>query len=176
MLARLAAELPIVGRDVMKYIIGMAKSPLDARGGKGRNLELDFLRLLLAVRHLGCDGNSAQGYLLVLTPELGRLAERWHEKYDAGPAVKILVGELDASTRSRLEAEKQANARGSLPKSLDSQSGDSGDSVAGLGKKTGEDSLRAEILKLEPNAREANGVGPFRVNWDFFGIVGVQSR
>jgi len=153
----------------MKYIVGMAKSSLDARGGKGRNLELDFLRLLLAVRHLGCGGNSARGYLLVLNASLGRRAQRWHKKYAAGSQVSILIGELDPATRALLETEKQANARGFLPKSLAPQSGDS---VAALGRKIGEDLLRAEILKLEPGVREANGTGPFRVNWDFFGTVG----
>ncbi len=74
---------------------------------------------------------------------VARRARRWQEKYAVGSQVSILLREPDSATRTLLEAEKQANARGFLPKSPASQRGDS---VAALGRKLGEDFLRKEIL------------------------------
>lgn len=61
----------------MKHVFGMAKSSLDLRGGKGRNLELDFLRLVYAVQHFQRAGDLAQGYLVVLGDGMSQRVKAW---------------------------------------------------------------------------------------------------
>ena len=54
----------------MKHILGMAKSHLDLRGAKAPKLELDYLHLIYAVKEIREKGESAQGYLVVMTEEI----------------------------------------------------------------------------------------------------------
>jgi hypothetical protein len=97
----------------MKRVFGMAKSPLDLRGGKGRNLELDFLRLVYAVEHCRTsDLEEAQGYLLVITTGILSTVGGWVQKYDAADCVKILNAPLTAEDMDSLRREKAENAAG----------------------------------------------------------------
>ena len=68
----------------MKHVLGMAKSALDLRGAKGPKLELDYLRLLYAVKELRKRGDNAQGYLIVLTEPIHERTRQWENKYLAG--------------------------------------------------------------------------------------------
>jgi hypothetical protein len=150
----------------MKHVFGMAKSPLDARGAKGRNLELDFLRLVYAVEHFRASGNEAQGYLLVLAEPLRIRMRTWIHKYDAADCVELIVATLD-ETQSRLLGEEKTRNRSGNVKGADRSL-----ASAAYGKRLGEESLRAHILASEPGVSDGTtGPAPFGVSWDFYGVV-----
>jgi len=64
------------------YIFGMAKSSLDTKGGKGRNLELDVLRLIYAINYYEERKEKAIGYLLVMEDKIKVTVIEWLRKYD----------------------------------------------------------------------------------------------
>lgn len=153
----------------MRYVLGMAKSSLDIRGGKGRNLELDFVRLVLAVRTRIAAGATAHGYLLVLDERVAARACGWREKYEAKDLVTVFVYAATASEHVSLLEEKRLNAVAisSLGSSLPSES------AAPLGQKIAEKALRSAIEAKESNTSEppAGLEWPLRVRWDYFQIV-----
>ena len=51
----------------MKHVLGMVKSQLDLRGAKSQKLELDYLRLIYAVKKIRKQKDNAMGYLAALT-------------------------------------------------------------------------------------------------------------
>lgn len=61
----------------MKHVLGMAKSHLDLKGAKGPKLELDFLRLVYAVKELRARGDQANGYLLVMEEDIASRVKSW---------------------------------------------------------------------------------------------------
>ena len=102
----------------MRHVLGMAKRHLDLRGAKGPKLELDFLRLVYAVQHLRRAGDEAQGYLLVMTTAIQRTTDFWVAKYQAGDAVRVLVGDLTPEERKLVDEEVRANTEGMLAGAL----------------------------------------------------------
>lgn len=153
----------------MKYVLGMAKSSLDTRGGKGRNLELDFVRLVLAVRTCLARNIDARGYLLVLDDRVAGPAIRWREKYEAQDFVTILVYEPTVEERARLRDEKGRNAAGITPAGTALPTASS----APIGEELAERALRVAVRKREEKLNLApEGVTPpLRVRWDLFGVV-----
>jgi len=153
----------------MKHVLGMAKSHLDLKGAKRPKLELDFLRLVYAVKELRARGDQAKGYLLVMEKEIATRAESWIEKYQAGDAVVIEVAGLSPDEREALEAEKKSNIAGMVAGSLGSTVGNQSNAV--LGKHLGEDALRNLIMSKEPGVQEMKDESafPLRIRWDFYG-------
>jgi len=151
----------------LRYVFGMAKSSLDTRGGKGRNLELDFVRLVLAVRTMTADGSTAHGYLLVLDDRVASRVRSWQRKYAALDLVSVLVHTATVAEQESLCEEKRLNAlaittqKPTLPSA----------SVASLGEAIAEKALRAAIHESEPGVVEAppDTALPLGVRWDFFG-------
>ena len=154
-----------------KHVLGMAKRFLDLRGAKGPKLELDYLRLLYAVKELRFHGEEAQGYLLVLTSKIESVTLRWQEKYEAGDTVRVLVPELSDPERSLFEREIAANILGMLEGYLGSSSGNQ--SSAAEGAAIAEAHLEALLKVHEPEAirimRPAEF--PFHIRWDYYGVV-----
>jgi hypothetical protein len=150
----------------MKRSFGMAKSPLDLRGAKARNLELDFLRLVYAVEHFRASGEVAQGYLLVMADSIRTRISEWIRKYDAVDCVELVVAALSPEQESLLALEKVRNRQGNAPRA------DPALAVAAEGKRLGEEALRRHVLSVEPAITEVRGgQAPFDVRWDFYGEV-----
>lgn len=154
----------------MKHILGMAKSSLDLRGAKARNLELDVLRLVYAVHKLRANGEDAHGYVLVLDRSAESRVKVWLKKYEAITLVTCMCAELSDEDRIQLQSEKEANAEGMQQNS--SKPFRQAHSVAGHGRMVGEAALRHQIIKLEPSVKEADSDMPLGVQWDFYGHVG----
>jgi hypothetical protein len=155
----------------MKHVMGMAKRHLDLRGAKGPKLELDFLRLTVAVAELKRRGHDAKGYLLVMTPAIADRARAWAAKYPSGDGVEILVADVSPYELVMLNAEVQANTAGMI-------GGAQGQSVAGLsdasaGASVAEAKLRSIIEVREPGVREVRDSSrfPLGVRWDYYGVV-----
>mgnify|MGYP003587783266 CR=1 FL=1 len=151
----------------MRYVFGMAKSPLDLRGGKARSLELDFVRLVLAVRTETAAGNTAHGYLLVLDERVASRVRRWQERYEAEELVTVLRREASGEAMHRLREEKRRNALGIVPRPAQPAAS----SVASLGERIGEEALRVALAELEPGVVELppEVERPLGVKWDFYG-------
>ena len=147
----------------MRYILGMAKSALDLRGAKSRNLRLDVELLGRAIEELSDQGHSATAYVLVLSEEVGRAAERWSRQQRHGDSISVIVPRLSRRELEDLEAEKRRNARGI-------SSGVPEDSIARVGKSLAEDKLRRSIARREPASRDSRQ-RPLGVNWDYVGVV-----
>ena len=96
----------------MKHVLGMAKSQLDLRGAKSQKLELDYLRLIYAVKEIRKQRDHAIGYLAVLTPGILDRVKQWETKYQAEGFVKVMYIPLPSSDRNRLEKEKTSNIAG----------------------------------------------------------------
>src|SRR2546423_11351326 len=96
----------------MKHVLGMAKRHLDLRGAKAEKVELDYLRLAFAVRELRRSGEHAMGYLLVMTPAIGKRAGGWGAKYRTDSEVEVLVAGLTANQHRELTREARANRSG----------------------------------------------------------------
>lgn len=155
----------------MKYILGMAKSNLDLNGAKRQKMELDFLRIVYAVKELRLEGNVAQGYFLVMTKDLVDTIEQWKEKYKAGDSIIAGFPRLTDKQKRSISIEKSDNVQGMLL-------GTSGKSVAGrssanIGKRMGEGALKKMIRRYEPNVKENydQKLFPLGLKWDFYGIV-----
>jgi len=149
----------------VKRIFGMAKSAQDMRGAKGRNLELDFLRLVYAVEHYRASREAAQGYLLVMSKSIGKRINGWIEKYKAADCVELVVRELNAKDVLLLDSEKQRNRQGNLA------GADRALAVAAEGKRLGEEALRKHVIDHVQNVEEKQGKMPFGIRWDFYGEV-----
>ena len=151
----------------MRYVFGMAKSSLDTRGGKGRSLELDFVRLVLAVRTEAAAGNTAHGYLLVLDERVAARARLWQQKYEAEQCVTVLTHEVTGALQKSLRGEKRRTA----PAVTKPAAAPAAGSVASLGEALGERELRAAIREREPGVVEcAPDVEPtLGIRWDFYG-------
>jgi hypothetical protein len=153
----------------------MAKRFLDLRGAKGPKLELDYLRLLYVVKELRSQGEEAQGYLLVLTPEIRSVTLLWQAKYEADEAVTVLVPQLSDAERSLIEQEIQANIAGMLEGHLGL--GDGSQSNAAEGAAIGEAHLEALIKAHEPEVARVTRRAefPFRIRWDYYGVAAANT-
>ncbi len=96
----------------LKHILGMVKRNLDLKGAKGPKLELDFLRLVYAVKELRRSGNEAKGYLLVMTSPIAQRVAAWQAKYQAGDSVVVEIASLSAEQLGTIQAEVRANIDG----------------------------------------------------------------
>lgn len=159
----------------MKHLFGMAKSSLDLRGGKGRNLELDFLRLVYAVQHHQRRGEEAHGYLAVLDAALADRAAAWAKKYDAESLVTCVACRISSEEQAVLRREKAANVDGMIAGTQRDAVGSR--SEAFEGRRIGERGLRRLILEAEPDVREVTDPTrmPFGIRWDFYGTVGCSA-
>ena len=155
----------------MKHILGMSKSSLDLKGAKGSKLELDFLRLVYAVKEIRRQGENAQGYLIVLTPRIAESAKDWEHKYKCENCVKIIDMPLSNDAKDRLIKEKKRNIAGMVAGATGGKT--LGRSSANIGRETGENGLKQMILMLEPKAKQIKDESafPFGARWDFYGVV-----
>ena len=156
--------------EVVKHVLGMSKSHLDLKGAKAPKLELDFLRLVYAVKHLRARGGCANGYLIVMTKDICKRANSWIKKYEVcDNTIVIDVAELSTDDRKALEAEKKSNIAGMVAGSLGGTVGNQSNAV--LGKQFGEDALRKLIMRQEPGVQEKKDEGefPLGIRWDFYG-------
>lgn len=155
----------------MKHILGMAKSFLDLRGAKSPKLELDYLRLAYAVKELKKGGDDAQGYLVVLTPEISGCVKRWQNKYQAKDCVIVIDISLPQVLKNSLKLEKDNNKAGMVAGSIGGKTG--GRSSANLGRQTGENALSDKIFELEPRVKQTHdeNIFPCGIRWDFYGTV-----
>lgn len=148
----------------------MAKRHLDLRGAKGPKLELDFLRLAVAVARLRQDGDDAKGYLLVMTPTIRKRTEAWVTKYETEDTVEVVSIDLTESELRQLKAEVSANTEGMM---LGTQGRPVGNrSNARSGGHLAEDKLRAMIEDREPGMQRVNDPSkfPLKVQWDYYGV------
>lgn len=141
----------------------MAKSALDLRGAKARNMRLDVELLGRAVEHLTSQGFAATGYFLVLTAAVAKSARRWCSAHQAADNLYVILAELPEWQLRELREEKERNARGT-------HSGIPTDSIAAKGKEIAESWLRTEITQREPAAVPVDE-RPLGVNWDYVGVV-----
>jgi hypothetical protein len=155
----------------MRHVLGMAKRHLDLRGAKGPKLELDFLRLAVAVAALRRRGDDAKGYLLVMTPAIKERTGAWAKKYETGDTIEVVVPPLTSEEIDHVRAEVRANVDGMVA-GTQGQPAD-GRSDARRGSQLAEDKLRAFIETHEPGVqpvRDRSRV-PLDIRWDFYGIV-----
>lgn len=155
----------------MRHVLGMAKRHLDLRGAKAPKLELDFLRLLFAVRELQRRGDDARGYLLVMTPNIGERTLSWSQKYGAEGDVEVVVADMTDIDHKLIEAEARANAQGMVAGTL-------GEDVAGrsdarAGGRLAETGLRVAIEARERGVRQVTDGAPLPlgIRWDYYGVA-----
>lgn len=155
----------------MKHILGMSKSHLDLRGAKSAKLELDYLRLVYAVKEIRRGEDNAQGYLVVLAPHIKDRVKQWECKYEAEGYVKVIYESVPTIDKSKLEEEKLDNIVGMVAGTIGSEVG--GRSRANFGQKIGEKALRKNIFGAEPNVEEVTDKSkfPFGIQWDFYGVI-----
>lgn len=152
----------------MKQILGMAKSYLDLRGSKPRNLELDFMHLAFAISKAKAEGHAACGILLVLREEIKVRAEGWREKYGISQnEIKVVLAQTTPDEERILKIEKSKNAQSNR------EGASSEGAFAKSSERIGEDHLRSEVKKLFPTVVEGHSELPYlkNVKWDFCGIV-----
>ena len=147
----------------------MAKSNLDLRGGKSRNLELDYLRLAYVVSSLRLNGLDAVGYLFVATGSAKKRTERWEIKYAAKSHVKVITDEeFSKKEISKLKVEKQNNARGLRCY------GNRRLSIAKEGDIIGRRKLKEAIEKDNPGVvdlTDKEELLPMQIRWDYYGEI-----
>lgn len=147
-------------------VLGMAKSYLDVRGAKARNLRLDTELLARRLSEFRSRGKKAVGYLLVLSERVGKRALGW-DIVASNPDLTVVVATLSESDRKALLEEKRRNAEGL-------RSGTPSDSRADLGRLIAEEALRCEILQRHPQVKQVSSGDQEEVNWDFFGEVNEE--
>lgn len=161
------------------HVLGMAKSCLDLRGANAPKLELDFLRLVMAIRDFEDVGDEAVGYLLVLNEKVAARAKEWQKKYGIGDKVIVRVASISEDDLATLRSEKLRNAAGMLQL----QRIDDAEALLSLaddGKRLGETHLATEITKDYPGilplqdtkSREAL---PLHIAWDYYGTIPLST-
>jgi hypothetical protein len=160
----------------MRHVLGMAKRHLDLKGAKGPKLELDFLRLAVAVAHLRQTGDDAKGYLLVMSPRIRKRTEAWVTKYETKDTVEVVTADLTESELRGLCAEVRANTEGMMLGTQGRRVGNRSD--ARSGGRLVEDKLRAMIEVREPGIRRVNDPSkfPLNVQWDYYGVRASVSQ
>jgi hypothetical protein len=154
----------------MKHILGMAKRHLDLKGAKGPKLELDFLRLVYAVKELRRGGDDAQGYLLVADEKIKQCVDkRWRKKYRAGDTVRVCVAQLTDTERAVLEQEVKKNRAGMVAGALGEDVGDR--SSAARGASLIERELKRTIESHEPGVQQCDdpAESTIDIQWDYYG-------
>ena len=150
----------------------MAKSHLDFKGSKGPKTELDYLRLVYAVKEMKKQGDNAQGYLVVMTDEMLSRVSQWEHKYQGQGYVEVKSVSLAEHIRHKLENEKAAD----LAEMIESLIGDKSTrrSNANIGHEIGEGALCEIIQSFEPEVQQISDENrfPLGIRWDFYGVVG----
>jgi hypothetical protein len=153
------------------YIVGMAKSSLNLKGGKLRNLELDYLRLIQASQNCKYP-NKIIPYLLVWNEKIKKVIEnKWNKKYKVGDG-KIFIftfDEKDSAVNKSILQEKENNKKGITENSKEL-------SGASYSKETLENYLKNLIesrlkdintyKKKEKSKKEL-----IDINWDYFEVI-----
>ena len=153
----------------MKHILGMAKSNLDLNGVKPIKLELDFLRLVYAVKELRAKGEDAQGYLLIMTETIEQRTRVWARKYDAEDTVIVVRLELSDDQLARRRDEVTANIQAMVDVVQGRGSREGAD--ARFGRDLGENALAALIESRETKVVRKSDQArfPFGIRWDYYG-------
>ena len=156
----------------MKHILGMAKSHLDFKGAKAPKLELDYLRLVYAVKEMRKQGENAHGYFVVMTDEMVSRVYQWENKYQGKGHVEVKSASLAERIRHKLENEKAANLAGMIESLIGGRT--AGRSNANIGREIGEDALGEIIHSLEPDVQRVRDENrfPLGIRWDFYGVAG----
>jgi len=151
----------------MKHILGMAKGYTDLKGARSKILELDYLRLVYAVKDLTKCGDNAHGYLVVLTENIRGTVQKWRDKYQGEGFVTVIAAPQPPRVMARLKQEKEKNRAGNIPGK------DPALSIGDYARDIGEKALRKKIRELEPRVKELGNENklPCAVRWDFYGIV-----
>lgn len=142
-------------------VFGMAKSYLDVRGAKARNLRLDAELLARRLSEFRSRGKRAVGYLLVLSERVAKRARSW-DIVASNPDLIVVLATLSESDRNALLDEKRRNAEGL-------SSGKPADSRADLGCRIAEEALWGEIRQRHLHVQQIPCNDREEVNWDFFG-------
>ncbi len=155
----------------MKHILGMVKSHLDLRGAKGPKLELDYLRLVYAIKELRKQADVAQGYLVLMTDRIFNQVKQWEYKYQGKELVKLKIASLSDQAKRTLENEKARNTAGMIAGTSGGNAGSR--SNASNGRYIGEVALSHIIVQLEPNVQRIKDESkfPLGIRWDFYGLV-----
>jgi len=155
----------------LKHILGMAKSHLDLRGAKGSKLELDYLRLVYAIKEIRKQGDDAHGYLVVMNDAIFKRVIQWETKYQGKELVTLDIASLSDPTKRTLEKEKARNTEGMV---AGASGGDVGSlSNADKGRDIGEAALSHIIVHWEPSVQQIRDESkfPLSIRWDFYGLV-----
>lgn len=149
----------------------MAKRHLDLEGAKAPKLELDFLRLHVAVTRIRERGERAQGFLAVTTEKIASRVGRWIDKYQTTDTVQLHIMGLSDDELRAMELEVRANREGMIAGATGSTV--LGKSCAQVGGDIGERKLREIIKKHAPSVEEVDDPRrlPLGVRWDFYGVL-----
>jgi hypothetical protein len=147
----------------MKYVLGMAESCSDLKGAKAQKVELDIARLARAVQGFREQGDTAVGYMIVLSEEVARAARVWAARYGDPSDVVVLVPRLSPVELRQLNAEKGDQREGNRP------GADPALAVSRYGGHLAERKLREAIRAAEPGVQPLTCPTPLDVRWDFAG-------
>lgn len=169
-----------------RYILGMAKSALQVEKGSYygiaddfvksispgslRNLELDFLRLVYAAKELNSKGNIVFAYLMVTTEIVKEKIENWKKKYEVEEnLVHIVSADLNENEIKTLVEEKKKNRISNTTKFINENDG----AIADKGRDIIEEKLKSHIEKKHGKKGSIELVyeKPFKINWDYCGIL-----
>ena len=95
------------------HIIGMAKSSLNLIGGKLKNLELDYLRLIYASQQCK-SSDKVIAYLLVWDEKIKKVIEdKWNKKYkvEEGKIFVFCFETENAEINKKVQEEKERNKK-----------------------------------------------------------------
>jgi hypothetical protein len=149
----------------------MLKPYADLQNANGPKIELDYLRLVYAVSEIRKWGDNAQGYF-VLTDAgmLNRLSQLEHD-YRGETYAKVLRVSLDSYLRHAEQTEKTELLSGIVRTAI-LDTGDRSSAIT-IRRRMREFVLTETILGLEPDVRPVTDEGrfPFRIRWDYYGIV-----
>ena len=156
----------------MRHIFGVAFSGVEMDDAAFRELELLFLRVVLAVVKAREGGDEAQGYLSVVRQEARDVVRRMKASYGVGDEVRVVFANVLVSDLARL-ADAAERAR----------SGDDASAEREVAGRISAGALVREIEALEHGVVrvEHTHSGPFGVEWDFYGTArsrypGAQSE
>ena len=155
----------------MKHIIGMAISHLDLKGAKGPKLELDYLRLVYAVKEMKKQGDDAQGYLVVMTEQMLNHIRQWEYKYRGRGYVEVISASLNGYMNHTINDDKSITLARTVVSTIWDKP--ARHSIADVSRDIGEGILMEIILGLEPNLQRLRDENrfPLGVRWDFYGVV-----
>jgi hypothetical protein len=154
----------------LKHIFGMSKLYLDFKGAKGPKLELDYLRLLYAVKEMKKQGESAHGYFVVMTDDMVNHANQWEFKYGGVGNVEVISASLAERIRNKLQNTNSLKIAAILP---ENSRINGSHRAPNFGRDIGEGALAEIVTSLEPavqRVRDENRF-PLGIRWDFYGII-----